>query len=80
MAYITTREADATKKCVEFVAVACSCSAKVLGPGSPVFISPKFHNTSSIWKLWLKSHSLDMTLQIQSTLWAPKFTIILFIL
>ena len=51
---------------VEFVVGSCPCS-KGFSLGSPVFLPPQkstLLNSNSIWKQWMKSHFLEMPLQI----------------
>ena len=51
---------------VEFVFGSRPCS-EGFSPGSPVFLPPQkstFLNSNSIWKQWMKSHSVEMPLQI----------------
>jgi len=51
---------------VEFVVGSCPCS-EGFSPGSPDFLPSQkstLLNSNSIWKQWMKSHSMEMPLQI----------------
>ena len=51
---------------VEFVVGSRPCS-EGFSPGSPVFLPPQkstLLNSNSIWKQWMKSHFVEMPLQI----------------
>ena len=51
---------------VEFVVGSCPCS-EGFSSGFPVFLPSQkstFLNSNSIWKQWMKSHSVEMPLQI----------------
>ena len=51
---------------VEFVVGSRPCS-EGFSPGSPVFLPPQkstLLNSNSIWKQWMKSHLVEMPLQI----------------
>jgi len=51
---------------VEFVVGSRPCS-EGFSPGSPIFLPPQKLtrlNSNSIWKQWMKSHSVEMPLPI----------------
>ena len=65
---------------VEFVVGSRPCS-EGFSPGSPVFLPPQkstLLNSNSIWKQWMKSHLVEMPLQIPLLLLLLLLLLILF--